>query len=107
VEDSVVPLTERMAFAELAADFGPTSLECVDQTKLDGLMFKSLDHGMKASMLHLLDDGLRALAERGLDQIDQPTDFCRESRHRFDCGHSCYQAEYSRTGEVRVFMAPA
>lgn len=106
VEDAVVPLTERMAFSELAADFSPTSLECIDLARVDGLMFKSLDHGMKASMLHLLDDGLRALADRGLDQINQPTDFCRESRHRFDCGQYCYLAEYSRTGEISVSMAP-
>ena len=106
VLDGLVPLADRVDLAEKRAAFAPTSLECIDDSRLDGMMFKTLEHGMKASLLHLLDDGWRAMTGRGPDGSGGPTDFCRESHHRFECGGFGYEIAFSRNGEVRAGLGP-
>jgi hypothetical protein len=102
VGDPLIPIAERAAYAALAARFGPVSLEGIDAGRLDGTLFKSLEHGMKASLLHLFEDAWRAQQALAARKDDGYTDFCRNARHRFDCGSGIYSLSFSRRGAVEL-----
>ncbi|MFZ4702089.1 MAG: DUF2920 family protein, partial [Candidatus Methylumidiphilus sp.] len=110
VGDQMVPLAEKRTYAERAARFGPVSLECIDQARIDGVMFKTLEHGMGASLMHVADDAWRAFNETGLVETGaaetgaDSDDFCRESRYAFACGRYAYHLEYSKAGEVALSL---
>jgi hypothetical protein len=107
VADPLIPIEERAAWAALAARFGPTSLECIDAGRIDGTLFKSLEHGMKASLLHLFEDASRAQQALGAVKDDGRTDFCRNARHDFDCGTGRYGIAFSRRGDLELHFEPA
>ncbi len=104
VADPMIPVASRLAYAEAVAKVGPVSLEVIDQSRVDGVMFKSLEHGMEASLLAVFDQSWRAMTERGPEVAGGPDDFRRESRHDLDCGAFRYRIAFSDAGEVRLTL---
>ena len=106
--DESVPIADRDAYAELAGRFGPVALERIDRSRVDGVMFKSLEHGMRASLLHVFDHARHALEARDRDAPapmgEAATDFCRGSRYGFACGARRYDIAFSPAGVVRLSL---
>lgn len=90
VDDDVSPIREKRAQAKALAAIGcDVSLREVTRVDLDGRMFKTLDHGMNASMRALCDAVLPDLAAR-------PTtlDVHRKTSLRYDAYEAVYQFEH-------------
>jgi hypothetical protein len=101
ISDAVAPTATKLRLRDVYADKSPYELEVIDQTKLDGRVFKDLSHGMHASMRGLFDMSYeKFLRDGGADADD--TDFDRESRYLFPCGEQDYFLSFSRRGGVRA-----
>jgi pimeloyl-ACP methyl ester carboxylesterase len=102
VADDIVPLADKERYAQAAAGFGPLALHRIGQEQLDGVMFKTLAHGMNASLRHLFDHAWSVLADR--PEAGEGTDFCRESALEFPCGHRVYRLRFAAAGTVELSL---
>jgi len=99
IGDTVAPTEEKIQFQNLADGLMTVSLTLIDEAALDGRIFKTLDHGMNASMRGLFDMAYGAYME-STPAPDATTDFDLESSLRFDCGEKAYSVEYSAGGDI-------
>lgn len=89
--DIISPLQDKQRQAQRYQQFGiDYDLTVVDESKIDGVLFKSLDHGMGAS--------LKTLAQHTLPNIQtRPTelDYHRQTQLDFDCLDLLYTIQHT------------
>ncbi|HWI26048.1 MAG TPA: DUF2920 family protein [Stellaceae bacterium] len=99
--DSVAPTERKLALREAYAGRVAYDLRIVDQASLDGRLFKTLAHGMEASLRGLFDLSYeRFLADGGA--LGDATDFDLGSEISFPCSGENYRLRYSRNEGVRA-----
>jgi hypothetical protein len=101
VDDSVAPTEHKIQLRDAYAGKTLYELELVNESKLDGRIFKNLSHGMQASMRGLFDLSHGKFLRDGGPLADD-TDFDRASRYVFACGDEDYVIGFSRRGGVRA-----
>ena len=84
----------------------PYELDIIDQSKVDGRIFKDLSHGMHASMRGVFDLSYDKFLRDG-GAIADDTDFDRESRYRFPCGCEDYIVSFSNSTSVKAELKKA
>ncbi len=97
--DRIAPTERKLMLREVYAGRAAYDLTVVDQAGLDGRVFKTLEHGMKASMR-----GLFALShdkfERDGGALADDTDFDRDACWNFPCDEESYVVRFSRANGV-------
>jgi len=102
VDDQVEKAELKIRFHDLLCRFAPAELTIVTDDGIDGTLFKSRTHGMKASLRHLFDRSYAAYLASAAPAHPPVTDFDMGSRYRFGCGSRCYQFSYSAEHGIRV-----
>lgn len=92
--DHLAPYAEKEAFAKMRAQFAPTYFTEVTEADIDGRVFKTLDHGLQASMRGLFD--LVADRAGSLVRTNALTDFDRETRVSLQCQDYKYHFTYAK-----------
>ncbi|MHA1597699.1 MAG: DUF2920 family protein [Alphaproteobacteria bacterium] len=99
VGDTVAPTDEKIRFRDMADGLMRVELSLIDEAGLDGRLFKTLEHGMQASLRGLFDVAYAAYQDQH-PEPQEKTDFDLASQHRFDCGDKAYTIAYSPDGGV-------
>lgn len=91
VEDALIPIDEKRKF--WAALAGKASLRATEVTpdRLDGKLFKTMAHGMDASLSELMAD---AMIDVPFASADGSTDFERETVREFGTADRLYRVRY-------------
>lgn len=95
VADRVAPIELKRRLAQVYAGRVPFVQAVIDRKGLDGRLFKTLEHGMRASLSGLFAHSYDSFAAAAAEAV---TDFDLGTRLAFDCGTASYRVEYSRTG---------
>jgi pimeloyl-ACP methyl ester carboxylesterase len=103
--DRIAPTERKLLLRDVYAGRAAYDLTIVDQAGLDGRVFKTLEHGMKASMR-----GLFALSHDKFEHdggaLADDTDFDREACWTFPCGDESYVVRFSRAAGVTARITP-
>lgn len=92
VDDDLVPIREKDLMVEaLRATGREVIYRRIEQADIDGKTFKTLRHGMDASLRSLFE----LIVPEFIPGIDSQTDYERNSTVRFPCGGEIYQFEYT------------
>jgi len=90
-EDALIPIAEKRKFwAALGGKAALRATEIVPD-KLDGALFKTMAHGMDASLTRLMADAMQDVPFAGEDAA---TDFDRETERTIVAGARIYQLRY-------------
>jgi hypothetical protein len=101
IADDVAPTHLKLGLREIYADKAPYELEIIDQTKIDGGVFKDLSHGMHASMRGLFDRSYDKFLRDGGPLADN-TDYDLNSCYVFRCGNENYVLRFSSMTGVKA-----
>lgn len=105
VDDRLVPIEEKRAFEASRQGVAKVHLEQVNESKVDGVLYKKLDHGMDASLRGIFSNAHAAYLASGFLSDDQ-TDFDRESAYDFPCSNGyCYNIKFSKD-DVKLTLHP-
>lgn len=104
--DAVAPTAAKQQLREVFAGKIPYELEIIDETMLDGRVFKSLAHGMNASMRGLFDRSYEKFLRDGGALADE-TDFDLHSSYLFACGAEDYLFRFSSQGVAAQLRRPS
>jgi len=99
VGDTVAATEEKIHFRDAANGLMSVDLTLIDEARLDGRIFKTLEHGMQASLRGLFDMAYGAYMESG-PEPEEKTDFDLASTHTFECGDMAYIFDYAADGGV-------
>jgi len=101
--DTFAPIAHKRELAAVLAAARPCTLTVVTEEDLDGHCFKTLEHGMQAS--------LRGLFKRSYERwlplagsARDVTDFDMETAMDFDCEELCYHIAFSRSHGVGMTL---
>ena len=100
-EDLLALITEKQLFCERLKDFAYVDFAKISENEIDGSLFKSLNHGMKASLRGLYDITFKKNELLGTKHNSQ-TDFHLNSQHVFDCFSKKYEFTYSMDRGLKV-----
>lgn len=104
VQDELVPVEEKQAFCALKE--GAVTLDQVDDGIVDGLLYKSLKHGMETSLRRLMDKAYNAYVESRVEEGDD-TDFDRGSEYDFPCSNGYnYHIKFSKDDVKLTLHSP-
>lgn len=103
--DTVASLERKQDLHRLLAAIQPSSLTVVGEADLDGRLFKTLDHGMLASMRGLFERSYEYWEGLALPAVAD-TDFDLESELLFDCVESYYSVRFSWEEGVQLVIIP-
>ncbi len=81
-------------------------LAIIDESQVDGRIFKNLRHGMNASMRGLFDVSHAKFIRDG-GALADTTDFDLRSEYRFGCGEEDYVLRFSPEEGVRAALRAA
>lgn len=101
ITDQVAPTEKKLGLREVYAGRVPYELDIIDQSKLDGRIFKDLSHGMHASMRGLFDLSYEKFLRDG-GPLAENTDFDTGSCYVFPCGREDYVVSFSQQTGVHV-----
>lgn len=101
VGDAIAPTEKKLRLREVYAGKIPYELEIIDESKVDGEIFKDLSHGMHASLRGVFDRSYDKFLRDGGARADC-TDFDRESLYPFACGEKEYLVSFFRRDGVRA-----
>lgn len=100
-KDDLAVTEKKLGLRETFAGKIPYELEIIDESKIDGEVFKDLSHGMRASLRGVFDRSYDKFIRDGGARGDC-TDFDLESRRLFPCGDKEYLVSFSRRDGVRA-----
>jgi hypothetical protein len=100
-EDLLALITEKQLFCERLKDFAYVDFAKISENEIDGSLFKSLNHGMNASLRGLYDISFKKNELLGTKHNSQ-TDFHLNSQHVFDCFSKKYKFTYSMDRGLKV-----
>lgn len=95
--DTVAPTAEKLRLREAYDGRVHYDLSIVDEAQLDSHLFKTLEHGMKASLRGLFDLSYEKFLAAGGALADH-TDFDLATEHRFACGGEDYVVRFAEAG---------
>ncbi len=93
VHDLVAPFPHKKRMCEQLQDFAHVDLMSVDRESIDGSLFKTVQHGMQASLRGLFDLSYEKSLGVGSAKAAE-TDFHRKSSHVFSCLDKRYHFDY-------------
>lgn len=96
VKDRLAPYPLKSTYCSFRKSFGPTKLISVSDADVDGVLFKSTDHGMGVSLKALFDDVARQYGD--MTRATIKTDFDLETELTFDCGDQFYKQKFYSEG---------
>jgi len=97
--DTVAPTAEKIRFREMAAGLFAVDLELIGSGDLDGHLFKTMEHGMQASLRGLFDRSMeKYLASGAADNAAEATDFDLGTERVLACGEKTYRFAFSPAG---------
>jgi pimeloyl-ACP methyl ester carboxylesterase len=104
--DTVAPTASKLRLREAYAGRVAYDLRIIDETGIDGRVFKTLAHGMDASMRGLFELSYeKYLADGGA--LADHSDFDLERRRVFPCSGEDYVLRYARRDGVRATLVPS
>ena len=104
--DEVAPTAAKLKLRAIYAGKVPYELEIVDESKIDGKLFKDLSHGLRASMRGLFDVSYDKFRRDG-GALAETTDFDANSRYVFSCGRKDYIVRFSTHTGVSAELVKA
>ncbi|HEY3916348.1 MAG TPA: DUF2920 family protein [Stellaceae bacterium] len=104
--DTVAPTARKLRLRGVYQDRVAYELAIVDASQIDGRLFKTLAHGMKASLRGLFDLSHEKFVRDG-GALSDATDFDRESDYVFACGTEAYRLTFSPEYGVRAALCAA
>lgn len=105
IEDALVPVSQKEKFRELMSNRCDVILDIVDKDKVDGRLYKNLDHGMNASLRGVFDKAYNHYMTNDPVSEDQ-TDFDRESEYDFPCSNGySYHIKFTKD-DVKMTLHP-
>lgn len=99
VGDKVAPTEEKIHFRDLSEGLMRVELTLIDEADLDGRVFKTMEHGMQASLRGLFDMAYGAYQDSNPEPPEK-TDFDLGSTQLFECAGMTYSFAYSTDGGV-------
>lgn len=102
--DTVAPTARKLKLRETYAGRVAYDLEIIDDARLDGRIFKTLAHGMEASMRGLFDLSYEKYLRDG-GALAEATDFDLGHTLAFPCDGEVYELRFSRAAGVRATLA--
>lgn len=103
--DALAPTTRKIALRDIYQDRIAYELVIIDESQLDGRIFKNLSHGMNASMRGIFDISYAKFLRDGGALADM-TDFELKSQYVLACGKEDYFVRFSPEEGVRVALRP-
>lgn len=101
--DTVAPTARKLRLREAYRDRAPYELSVIDESAIDGGLFKTPAHGMKASLRGLFDLSHEKFLRDG-GALSDATDFDHASDHVFACGAKDYRITFSPSDGVRATL---
>lgn len=102
VEDSFIPIKEKDKLVAMMTDRGVrVSYRRVGHSDIDGRLFKTLEHGMEASLRGVFD-AVANQDDQNLSTPDSLTDFDRESIYKFNCGERIYTFSFGNDFSIKA-----
>jgi pimeloyl-ACP methyl ester carboxylesterase len=92
--DPLAPTARKLALREVYRDRIAYELTIIDDSQVDGRIFKNLAHGMNASMRGIFDLSYEKFTRDG-GALSDTTDFDLGSEHVFACGREDYVVRFS------------
>jgi len=102
--DRIAPTERKLRLREIYAGRVAYDLEIIDESRLDGRVFKTLAHGMEASMRGLFDLSYEKYLRDG-GALAGETDFDLGHALAFPCDGEIYELRFSREAGVRATLA--
>jgi pimeloyl-ACP methyl ester carboxylesterase len=102
--DTIAPIEPKLRLRQVYEGHAAYDLRVIDASALDGRVFKTLDHGMKASMRGLFDLSYEKYLAAGGALADH-TDFDLEREIVFPCTGEDYVLRYSRRDGVTAALS--
>jgi hypothetical protein len=106
INDELAVTEKKLGLREVYAGKIPYELEIIDESKIDGRVFKELTHGMRASLRGIFDRSYDKFLRDGGARGDG-TDFDLESHYKFACGKKDYLVSFSRRDGVEARLLDA
>ena len=104
-DDMLVPAKEKVEFKTLRGASCEVELDLIDEDKVDGKLYKNLEHGMNASLRSLFDKAYNHYLSSN-PTLDGHTDFDRESEYDFPCSNGYrYHIKFTRD-DVKLTLHP-
>lgn len=103
-EDEIVPWGPKVTFCTFRKSFAPTFQKFITPDDIDGNLFKTMTHGMNASMKGLFD--LVCEQQGDLAKARTENDFDDETHLEFECGDSTYVMDYATDGTFDFKLVP-
>lgn len=100
-EDDLISVEDKDKAVAILREFNTVSYSRIGRSGIDGKIFKTLKHGMDASLRGLFDLVVEK-SGNGLAKKDETTDFSLGSSLNFDCGAMNYMFEYQPDLSVKV-----
>ena len=97
VQDTLVPVRQKDRFVDIISKYNRTVYMRVDKNDIDGKIFKTLDHGMSASLQGLYDYSINNIASLK-KKNDDSSDFDLNSKYSFLCCDKVYNFAYDNKG---------
>lgn len=97
VKDILIPIEVKDKFCNAIGKDHDVHYWRITNEDIDGVTFKTLDHGMEASLRGLFDLSLECIGG-GISKITDLIDFDLDSIYEFDCGDRVYKFSYSKDG---------
>lgn len=106
IADEVAPTAKKLGLREIHAGKNAYDLTIIDESDIDGRIFKDLSHGMHASLRGLFELSHEKFLHAG-GALASDTDFDRQSSYRFACGEEDYLIRFSDQGVSARLSGPA
>lgn len=104
--DKLAPTARKIALRDVYRDRIAYRLDIIDDTRIDGRIFKNLHHGMNASLRGLFELSYAKFIGDG-GALAETTDFDLRSEYRFGCGKEDYILRFSLDEGVRAALRAA
>jgi hypothetical protein len=104
--DGLAPTARKVALRDVYRDRIAYELVIIDESRVDGRIFKTLGHGMNASMRGLFDISYAKFLRDG-GALSDTTDFDLRTQYVFACGKEDYLLRFSPEEGVRAALRPA
>ena len=96
--DNLVPVARKLALANSCLGRLPFDLRIVREADLDGRLFKTMEHGMRASLRGLFGQAMERYLASGVEPEDG-TDFDRGTALDLPCHEATYRIRFSPEGD--------
>jgi hypothetical protein len=102
VNDDIASVEDKDKVVQLLSCYNQTYYKRVTEHDIDGQLFKSYEHSMKASLRKLFDHVAELDNSNKLMKESSKTDFDNETKYTFNCGEKNYVFIYSKDKTLRV-----